>query len=264
MTTSNLPKTALVTGSTSGIGLAIAKSLAHNGWQVALHGMGTPEDVNQCVDEVWATNTLLRPMHFKADLRSPQEARRLVEKVQGTFGKIDLLVNNAGMQFTARVEEFPTTKWDEIISINLSSVFHTSAAVLPAMQGCGYGRIVNIASVHGLVASAEKAAYVAAKHGVVGLTKTIALENAKTDITCNAICPGWVRTPLVEVQIKNCMKNRGLSYEDATTSLLAEKEPTGRFTTPQQVAAAVLFLASEACDNVTGTNLAMDGGWSAQ
>lgn len=258
-------KTALITGSTSGIGLAIAQALSKAGWRIALHGLGSADEVAKAIDQVTASASQPdSPKHFDADLRSASAARQLVADVEGSIGPIDLLVNNAGIQFTARVEDFPVSKWDDIIAINLSSAFHTSAAVLPGMQKRRYGRIVNIASAHGLVASAEKAAYVAAKHGVVGLTKTIALENAKSDITCNAICPGWVKTALVEAQIQKLMDRKSLSYENATAALLSEKEPSERFTTPEQIAATVLFLAGDAGNNITGISLAMDGGWTAQ
>ncbi|WP_369631470.1 MULTISPECIES: SDR family oxidoreductase [unclassified Variovorax] len=204
------------------------------------------------------------PKYLDADLRSSWAARLLITDVESSMGDVDLLVNNAGIQFTARVEDFSVSKWDDIIAINLPSVFHTSAAVLPGMQKRQHGRIINIASAHGLVASAEKAAYVAAKHGVVGLTKTIALENAKSDLTCNATCPGWVKTALVETQIQKYMERKSLSYQDATATLLTGKEPGGRFTTPEKIVAAVLFLASDAGNNMTGISLAMDGGWTAQ
>jgi 3-hydroxybutyrate dehydrogenase len=258
-------KTALITGSTSGIGLAIAAAMSAAGWRIALHGLGARDEVAKAIDEVSARGTAeSSPKHFEADLRSAAAARQLIVDVEDAMGHVDLLVNNAGIQFTARVEDFPVSKWDEIIAINLSSVFHVSAAVLPGMQERQHGRIINIASAHGLVASAEKAAYVAAKHGVVGLTKTIALENAKSDITCNAICPGWVKTGLVETQINKYMERNNVSYQDAMAALLSGKEPSERFTTPDQIAAAVLFLASEAGNNITGISLAMDGGWTAQ
>lgn len=256
---------ALITGSTSGIGLTIAEALSANDWQIALHGLGSSEQVSKAVDRVAARAIgPSTPKHFSADLQSAKAARQLVAEVEASLGQIDLLVNNAGIQFTARVEDFPVSKWDEIIAINLSSVFHVSAAALPAMQKRQAGCIVNIASAHGLVASAEKVAYVAAKHGVVGLTKTIALENAKSHITCNAICPGWVKTGLVEMQIGKYMERSGLTHQDATAALLSAKEPSERFTTPEQIATAVLFLESEAGSNITGISLAMDGGWTAQ
>ncbi|WP_260437232.1 3-hydroxybutyrate dehydrogenase [Burkholderia sp. Bp9012] len=258
-------KTALITGSTSGIGLAIADALSAAGWRIALHGLGTANEIANAVDQVAsrATHADL-PRHFDADLRTASAARRLIADVEDSFGHVDLLVNNAGIQFTARVEDFPITKWDDIIAINLSSVFHTCAAVLPGMRERDYGRIINMASVHGLIASTEKAAYVAAKHGVVGLTKTIALENAKSNVTCNAICPGWVKTALLDAQIDRKMGHANLSYLGAIAALLSEKEPSERFTTPEHIAAAVLFLVGEAGSNITGISLPMDGGWTAQ
>lgn len=255
---------ALVTGSTSGIGLAIAEALARAGWRVALHGLGTPGEVAHALGRVDVLGVNRTSRHFHADLRNPATARNLVAEAEAWLGRLDLLVNNAGIQFTSRVEDFPAEKWDEILATNLSAVFHACAAAIPGMQARDRGRIVNIASIHGLVASREKAAYVAAKHGVVGLTKTIALENAQSGLTCNAICPGWVKTPLVEVQIRKFMDREGVGYEQAVAGLLREKEPSQRFTTPEQVASAVLFLAGDAADNITGINLAMDGGWTAQ
>ena len=258
-------RVALVTGSTSGIGLAIAQALILDGWMVALHGLGTAQEIDsvlmQVASQVGFSNM---PRHFHADLRSPEQARGLVSEVESKLGRVDLLVNNAGVQHTSRVEDFPTSKWDEIMAINLSAVFHACAAALPGMKRRNFGRIVNIASIHGLVASAEKAAYVSAKHGVVGLTKTIALENARSNITCNAICPGWVRTPLVEAQVLHRMSAMGLDHEAAERTLLAEKEPSQRFTATEHIASAVVFLISEAGSNITGTSLAMDGAWTAQ
>lgn len=263
MTEQSNRRVALVTGSTSGIGLEIAKALAEDGWIVALHGKGDPLQIQAALDAVAAWSQI--PVrHFDADMREPQATRKLVEGIQETYGSLDLLVNNAGIQHIDRIERFPAESWDDVLAINLSAVFHATRAALPAMQAKGYGRIVNIASVHGLVASQEKAAYVAAKHGVVGLTKATALENAKVGITCNAVCPGWVLTPLVEAQIALRMERSNDSRDDVVSSMLAEKEPTCRFTTTDQVAGAVRFLVSPAADNITGVSLAMDGGWTAQ
>jgi len=254
---------ALVTGSTSGIGLEVAKSLARDGWLVALHGLGTPAEVAAARDEVdTCSNAPVR--HFPADMQDPAQVHQLVHDVEDVHGRLDLLVNNAGIQHIDRVENFPRDKWEQVLAVNLSAVFHATQAALPGMQARGFGRIVNIASVHGLVASTEKAAYVAAKHGVVGLTKVTALENARVDITCNAICPGWVRTPLVEKQIDLRIQRTGTSSEEVIRSMLSEKEPTLRFTTTTQIADTVRFLVSPAAANMTGISLAMDGGWSAQ
>lgn len=256
-------RVALVTGSTSGIGMEISKSLAEDGWIVALHGMGDPRQVQVALDAV-NERSKFPVKHFDADMRDPSQIHRLIREIQNAYGSLDLLVNNAGIQHIDRIENFPRDRWDEVIAINLSAVFHATQAALPDMQAKGYGRIVNIASVHGLVASTEKAAYVAAKHGVIGLTKATALENAKADITCNAICPGWVLTPLVEAQIALRMERSSAPRESVISAMLSEKEPTSRVTTTGQVADAVCFLVSSAADNITGISLAMDGGWTAQ
>lgn len=263
MNEKSTPRVALITGSTSGIGLEIAKSLAEDGWAVALHGLGDPNQVQAALDAVNARSAL-PAKHYGAEMRKPSQVIQLVEAVEAAHGSLDLLVNNAGIQHVDRIDAFPQEKWDEVLAINLSAVFHATRAVLPGMQSRGYGRIINIASVHGLVASTEKAAYVAAKHGVVGLTKVTALENARADITCNAICPGWVLTPLVEAQIALRMERSNGTREEVIHGMLSEKEPTGRFTTTNQIAEAVRFLVSAAAANITGASLAMDGGWTSQ
>jgi 3-hydroxybutyrate dehydrogenase len=256
------PRVALVTGSTSGIGLAIARALATRGDTVVLNGFGEPSAIAALAAELSTGGACVE--HDPADMSKPHDIARLVREAEARHGRIDLVVANAGIQHTARVEDFPAERWDAILAINLSAAFHLARAVLPGMRARGHGRIVNIASVHGLVASVDKSAYVAAKHGLVGLTKVIALENAEADITCNAICPGWVRTPLVEKQIVARAEREGVSLDAAQRALLAEKEPTLRFTAVEDIAAAVLFLAGPAGANITGTTLALDGGWTAR
>ncbi len=251
-------KTALVTGSTSGIGLGIALSLAEAGADLLLNGFG---EVDAALAQVRARG--VRAEHHPADLSSPEQIGELMAFAERTFGGVDILVNNAGIQYVAPVQEFPMERWDAIIAINLSSVFHTTRLALPGMLARGWGRIVNIASTHGLVASAGKSAYVAAKHGVLGLTKSVALETARTPVTCNAICPGWVLTPLVQKQI-DARIAEGVSPEQAEHDLLAEKQPSLAFVTPEQLGGLTLFLCSEAADQVRGAAWNMDGGWVAQ
>jgi 3-hydroxybutyrate dehydrogenase len=251
-------KVAIVTGSTSGIGAAIARALAAAGARVVLNGFGEPAAIAALAAELGGAD------HDPADMSCPDEIARMVADAEARHGRVDILVNNAGIQHTARVEAFPVDRWDAILAINLSSAFHAIRAALPGMQARGHGRIVNIASVHGRVASVEKSAYVAAKHGVIGLTKVVALENAERDITCNAICPGWVRTPLVDRQIEARAARDGIALEHAARALLAEKEPTLRFTSVDDIAAMVLFLCGPAASNVTGAEMVMDGGWTAR
>lgn len=252
-------KTALVTGSTSGIGLGLAKALAAQGANIVLNGFG---DVEGPMAEVSAMGVLVA--YHGADMSKPAEISDMMAAAQAQFGRVDILVNNAGIQHVARIENFPVERWDAIIAINLSSAFHATRLALPAMQAAGWGRIINVASVHGLVASAEKAAYVAAKHGVVGLTKVTALENATTGVTCNAICPGWVLTPLVQKQVDAKAAALGVSNEEATRRLLGEKEPSMQFTTPEELGALAVFFCSPAGANVRGVAWNMDGGWTAQ
>ena len=252
-------KTALVTGSTSGIGLGIAKVLAQQGVNIVLNGFGDHEGPQAEIQALGVKTT-----YHGADMSKPAEIEAMMAHAAQTFGRVDILVNNAGIQHVARVENFPPERWDAIIAINLSSAFHTTRLALPAMQQAGWGRIINIASVHGLVASAEKAAYVAAKHGIVGFTKVTALENAKSGVTSNAICPGWVLTPLVQKQIDAKAAEQKISVEEATKLLLQEKEPSLRFTTPEELGALAVFFCSEAGHNVTGVAWNMDGGWVAQ
>ncbi|MDT7515443.1 3-hydroxybutyrate dehydrogenase [Rhodoferax mekongensis] len=252
-------KTALVTGSTSGIGLGIAKALAAQGANIVLNGFG---DVEGPKAEVAALG--VQVSYHGADMSKPAEITAMIEHAEATFGGVDILVNNAGIQHVARVENFPIEKWDAIIAINMSSAFHATRLALPGMQAKNWGRIINVASVHGLVGSAEKSAYVAAKHGVVGLTKVTALENATTGVTCNAICPGWVLTPLVQKQVDAKAAAQGISNADATRQLLGEKEPSMQFTTPEELGALAVFFCSPAGDNVRGVAWNMDGGWTAQ
>mgnify|MGYP002142243828 CR=1 FL=1 len=252
-------KTALVTGSTSGIGLGIAKALAAQGANIVLNGFG---DVEGPKAEISALG--VKVAYHGADMSKTSEIEAMMKFAADTFGRVDILVNNAGIQHVARIEDFPVERWDAIISINLSSAFHATRLALPAMQKANWGRVINVASVHGLVASAEKSAYVAAKHGVVGLTKVTALENATTGVTCNAICPGWVLTPLVQKQVDAKAAALGLSNDDAKKLLLGEKEPSMQFTTPEELGALAVFFCSPAADNVRGVAWNMDGGWTAQ
>ncbi|MDA8452853.1 3-hydroxybutyrate dehydrogenase [Acidovorax sp. NCPPB 3859] len=256
-------KTALVTGSTSGIGLGIAKALAREGANIVLNGFG---DVDGPRSEVLAAGHAAGALvaYHGADMGSVPEIEDMMKYAAAQFGRVDILVNNAGIQHVARVEDFPVEKWDAILAINLSSAFHTSRLALPAMQAANWGRIVNVASVHGLVGSAQKSAYVAAKHGIVGLTKVTALENATTGVTCNAICPGWVLTPLVQKQVDARAAEHGISNEEATRLLLGEKEPSMQFTTPEELGELAVFFCSPAANNVRGVAWNMDGGWAAQ
>lgn len=252
-------KTALVTGSTSGIGLGIAKALATQGANIVLNGFG---DVEGPMAEIKGLGAQVS--YHGADMSKPAEIEDMLRHAAQTFGAVDILVNNAGIQHVARIENFPVERWDAILAINLSSAFHATRLALPAMQARNWGRIINVASVHGLVASAEKSAYVAAKHGVVGLTKVTALENASTGVTCNAICPGWVLTPLVQKQVDAKAAEHGISNDEATKLLLGEKEPSMQFTTPEELGALAVFLCSPAGNNVRGAAWNMDGGWAAQ
>jgi 3-hydroxybutyrate dehydrogenase len=252
-------KTALVTGSTSGIGLGIAQSLARQGADIVLNGFGDHEGP---AGELRALG--VRVGYHGADMSRPAEIEAMVRYAEQEFGRLDVLVNNAGIQHVAAVEDFPPEKWDAIIAINLSSAFHTTRLALPGMRQRGWGRILNIASTHGLVASAQKSAYVAAKHGIVGFTKAVALETATTGITVNAICPGWVLTPLVQKQVDDRAAREGVDVEEAKRRLLAEKQPSLQFTTPEQLGELAVFLCSPAADNVRGVAWNVDGGWTAQ
>ncbi|QWD11550.1 3-hydroxybutyrate dehydrogenase [Polynucleobacter paneuropaeus] len=252
-------KTALVTGSTSGIGLAMAIGLAKQGVNIMVNGFGEKDNaiaqIKACGVEV---------DYHGADMSKPAEIADLISQTEKRFGSLDILVNNAGIQHTATVQDFPAAQWDAIIAINLSSAFHTTHYALPGMKKRNWGRIINIASVHGLVGSAQKSAYVAAKHGIVGFTKVVALENAQTGITCNAICPGWVLTPLVQKQVDARAEREKITNEQAKHDLVAEKQPSGNFVTPEQLAALAVFLCGQDASEVRGAAWNMDGGWTAQ
>ena len=252
-------KTALVTGSTSGIGLGIALTLARQGVNIVLNGFG---DAQGPKAEVAAFG--VKVGYHGADMSKAGEIEAMMAYIDAEFGGCDILVNNAGIQHVAAVEEFPVERWDAIIAINLSSAFHTTRLALPGMKAKGWGRILNIASVHGLVASAQKSAYVAAKHGIVGFTKSVALETATTGVTVNAICPGWVLTPLVQKQVDARAAADGVDGEEAKKRLLAEKQPSLQFTTPEQLGELAVFLCSDAAANVRGQAWSLDGGWTAQ
>ena len=252
-------KTALVTGSTSGIGLGVAQQLARQGANIVLNGFG---EVDAAKAAVAALGVAVD--YHGADMSKPAEIEAMMAFAAQRFGGVDILVNNAGIQHVANVEDFPVEKWDAIIAINLSSAFHTSRLAIPGMRARNWGRILNIASAHGLVASAAKSAYVAAKHGLVGFTKSSALELATTGVTVNAICPGWVLTPLVQKQIDARAARDGITAEKAKVDLLGEKQPSLQFTTPEQLGDLAVFLCSAAADNVRGVAWAVDGGWTAQ
>ena len=252
-------KTALVTGSTSGIGLGVAEALARQGANLVLNGFGDVEGAKAAVAKLGV------PVgSHGADMSKPAEIESMMAYATERFGGVDVLVNNAGIQHVANVEDFPVERWDAIIAINLSSAFHTTRLAMPRMRTNNWGRIINIASAHGLVASAQKSAYVAAKHGIVGLTKATALETATTGITVNAICPGWVLTPLVQKQIDAKAAAGNIPVDEAKRNLLGEKQPSLAFTTPEQLGELAVFLCSSAADNVKGVAWAVDGGWTAQ
>jgi len=254
-------KTALVTGSTSGIGLGIARAMAAEGADIVVNGFGDADEI-EAIRAGLERDFGVKAVFLHADLADPAQAVDLVRRAEAGLGKVDILVNNAGIQHTDRIEAFPPEKWDAVIAINLSACFHTTRAALPGMQARDWGRIINIASAHGLVGSPFKAAYIAAKHGLVGLTKVTALENAKQHITANAICPGWVKTPLVIKQIEARAQAEGLDMDTATRTLLGERQPTERFVTPEQLGALAVFLASEAADTTTGAAFPMDGAFT--
>jgi 3-hydroxybutyrate dehydrogenase len=256
-------KVAIVTGSTSGIGLGIAKALAEAGCKVVLNGRKLNDEA-QTILETLPKQTGAEMMFGAADMAKPGEIYAMVDEVIGKWGGVDILVNNAGIQHVAPIHEFPDDKWNQIIAINMSSAFHTTKAVLPAMKKKGWGRIINIASAHGLVASAYKSAYVAAKHGVVGLTKVTALEVAEEGITCNAICPGYVWTPLVEKQIPDQAKAHNMSEDDVIRNVLLVNQPTKKFATTEEMGALTVFLSTDAAASITGTTLPVDGGWTAR
>lgn len=256
-------KTALVTGSTSGIGLAIARALAARGATVVLNGFGDVEGAKREVERA-GEGTGARVLHCSADVSRPEEIALMVRHVERELGGVDVLVNNAGIQHVAPVEDFAPERWDAVLAVNLTSAFHTTRLVLPRMIERDWGRILNVASVHGLVASAHKAAYVAAKHGLVGLTKVVALETAKTNVTCNAICPGWVDTPLVQAQVEARAAREGVAPERAREALVREKQPSGDLVRAEELAELVVFLCGEAARQVRGVAWPVDGAWTAQ
>ncbi len=256
-------KTALVTGSTSGIGLATARALAADGANIMLNGFGEAaaiEKERSGLEKEFGIKALYSP----ADMSKPAEIAAMIATTEKSFGSLDVLVNNAGIQFVANIEDFPIEKWDAVIAINLSSSFHTIRAAVPGMKKRKWGRIINIASAHGLVASAQKVAYVSAKHGLVGMTKVVAIETANAGITCNAICPGWVLTPLVQAQIDARAKASGKSVREEEIALLSEKQPMHSFTKPEGIGALAVFLCSDAAATITGSAYSIDGGWVAQ
>lgn len=256
-------RTAIVTGSTSGIGLGIAHVLAGAGYNILFNGFGEQAEIDKTVGDT-AKKFNIKTAYSNADMSKADQIAAMVKQAEETFGAVDVLINNAGIQYTAPIPDFPTEKWEQIIAINLSGAFYAMQAALPGMQQRKWGRIINIASAHGLVASANKAAYVAAKHGILGLTKVAALENARKGVTVNAICPGWVHTPLVQKQIEDNAKKNGTTVEQETEKLLEAKEPSMKFSKPEDIGGLVLFLCSDAAANMTGASLSHDGGWTAQ
>jgi 3-hydroxybutyrate dehydrogenase len=255
-------RTAIVTGSTSGIGLGIARALAADGTNIMLNGFGDAATIEAVREDIAATG--VKVDYHAADMTKPDEIADLVAATASRLGSVDIVVNNAGIQHVALIEDFPPERWDAIIAINLTSAFHTMRHAIPLMKKANWGRVINIASTHGLVASPQKSAYVAAKHGIIGLTKSIALETAQTGVTVNAICPGWVLTPLVQKQIDARAAAQGISQEEAKRELLGEKQPSFEFVTPEQLGALAVFLCSNAAAQVRGASYVVDGGWTAQ
>ncbi|WP_430418458.1 3-hydroxybutyrate dehydrogenase [Phenylobacterium sp.] len=256
-------KSAVVTGSTSGIGLGIATVLASKGANLVINGFGEAAAIEATRAELEAKHGV-KVVYSGADISKPDEVKAMIDLCVSSFGSVDILVNNAGIQFTESVEDFPLERWNAIIAINLSGVFFGAQAALPHMKAKGFGRIINIGSVHGLIGSTHKVAYVAAKHGVVGMSKVIALETAGTGVTCNTICPGWVHTPLVQKQIEAIAAGEGISIEAASEKLLIEKQPSKQFATPEQMGELAAFLSSDAAAQITGVAIPVDGGWTAQ
>lgn len=255
-------KTVIVTGSTSGIGLGIARGFAAEGAHVVLNGFASPDEIKAAVDAVNSLGSG-KAIYNGADMSKPDEIVAMVKAVEAEFGGVDVLVNNAGIQTVGPVETFPPDRWDLIVAINMSSAFHTTRTALPGMKARGWGRIINISSAHGLVASPFKSAYVTAKHGITGFTKTVALETAEFGVTVNAICPGYVLTPLVEKQIPETAKARGITEDQVKRDVLLAAQWTKKFVTVEQLAGVALFLCSPAADNITGVSLPVDGGWTA-
>lgn len=255
-----MKKVALVTGSTSGIGLGIAEVLAQKGYTITLNGFGEREEIEATLKKFQEKDSDCS--YDGADLSQPQDIERMVKGIINKYGRLDVVINNAGIQYTAPLEDFPSEKWDAILAINLSSAFHTMRMALPAMRKKGWGRIINIASAHGLVASPHKAAYVAAKHGILGLTKVVALETANDNITANSICPGWVETPLMKKQVEARAKEAGRSFEEELIDFIGEKQPMHKTPKPQDIGELCAFLCSEAAATITGASYTIDGGWT--
>lgn len=253
------PKVAVVTGSTSGIGFGIAQAFAQAGYHILLNGLGHHQEAVSKIQQVGT-----KVAYSEADLSTREGCYALIDHALQEFGGVHVLVNNAGIQHVSPIESFAPEKWEKIIALNLSAAFYTMQRALPTLRQNGWGRIINIASAHGLVASPQKSAYVAAKHGLVGLTKTVALETAGSGITCNAICPGWVFTPLVAKQVEERAQQKGLTFEESKKDLLLEKQPSGEFATPEELGALAVFLASDGAAQITGTPISMDGGWTAR
>ncbi|OHV23655.1 3-hydroxybutyrate dehydrogenase [Rhizobium sp. RMa-01] len=257
-----MSRSVVVTGSTSGIGLAIATAFAETGDNVVINGFGNADEIKAIVERLESVSKA-RAIYHPADMTKPAEIADLIETAAKTFGTVDVLVNNAGIQHVEKIEDFPIEKWDQIIAVNLSSSFHTMRAAIPLMKAKKHGRIINIASAHGLVASPFKSAYVAAKHGILGLTKAAALELAEFGVTVNAICPGYVLTPLVEKQIPDTARARGMTEEQVKSEVILKAQPTREFVKAEEIGALSLYLASDAARQVTGTHISIDGGWTA-
>jgi 3-hydroxybutyrate dehydrogenase len=254
-------KTAIITGSTSGIGLGIAQGLADQGINIVMNGFGDKDSIETERAAIEAKG--VKCLYHGADMTKPEEIEALIKTAKADMGSVDILVNNAGIQHVAPIEDFPAGKWDAIIAINMSSAFHTIRHALPIMKTQGWGRIINVASAHGLVASPYKSAYVTAKHGIMGLSKSVALECAEDNVTVNSICPGYVKTPLVEGQIADTAKSRGITEDEVINDVLLKAQWTKKFVSIEQVAGTALFLCSDAAENITGTHIAVDGGWTA-
>jgi 3-hydroxybutyrate dehydrogenase len=261
--TNKVDQVALITGATSGIGKAIAETFAKHGYRLAINGFGEAKAIAEVLTELKAAGSP-DAIHIDSDMSKAADIERLIQQTKAGLGSLDVLVNNAGIQHTDNIEDFPPEKWDQVIAINLTASFHTIRLAVPLMKANNFGRIINIASVHGLVASNQKAAYVAAKHGLVGLTKVVALELAQTGITCNAVCPGWVLTPLVEKQVAAISERDKINYEDAVHKLVSEKQPSNRFVEQSELGELCLFLASQSARSITGVSLPIDGGWTAR